>query len=95
MKLIFTFLATVACACAQLSGGGGGVTVGATLPGTCAVGQLFFVTTAGATFGTNQCLSLNTWSVIAGASTVAWGGITGTLALRQTSMPHWASSRGR
>jgi hypothetical protein len=58
---------------------GGGVTVGGTLPATCTVGQLYSMTTVGATQGLNQCLIVNTWSVIAGGATVAWGAVTGTL----------------
>ena len=57
---------------------GGGAVVGATLPGTCAVGQFYQVTTVGATFGLNVCTVTNTWILIGpSAGTTAVGSITG------------------
>lgn len=49
---------------------GSGVPVGVSLPATCTVGQLFFDTTGGASFGLNQCTATNTWAVIGSGGTV-------------------------
>lgn len=48
--------------------GVGPVAVGASLPATCAVGQQYFVTTSGATYGLNVCIATNTWTAQSGAS---------------------------
>ena len=53
-----------------------GVPSGASLPATCTVGQLFFDTTAGASFGLNQCAATNTWSAIGGGGVTYQGSIT-------------------
>jgi hypothetical protein len=46
----------------------GPITVGASLPATCTVGQQYFVTTSGATYGLNVCTATNTWTAQSGAS---------------------------
>ena len=46
----------------------GPITVGASLPATCTVGQQYFNTTAGATYGLNVCIATNTWTAQSGAS---------------------------
>lgn len=51
---------------------------GPVLPALCSPPFLFFMTTAGAHFGLNQCVSPNTWALIGGGGGV-WGTITGTL----------------
>ena len=48
--------------------GVGPVAVGASLPGTCAVGQQYFVTASGATYGLNICTATNTWTLSAASS---------------------------
>jgi hypothetical protein len=53
-----------------------GVPSGGSLPATCTVGQLFFDTTAGASFGLNQCAATNTWSTIGGGGVTYQGSIT-------------------
>lgn len=46
----------------------GPITVGASLPVTCSVGQQYFVTTPGAAYGLNVCTATNTWTAQSGAS---------------------------
>ena len=53
-----------------------GVPSGVSLPATCTVGQLFFDTTAGASFGLNQCAATNTWSAIGGGGITYQGSVT-------------------
>lgn len=48
--------------------GAGLVTIGASLPASCAVGQQYFVTMSGATYGLNVCIATNTWTAQSGAS---------------------------
>ncbi|MGC9952616.1 MAG: hypothetical protein ABSF64_40300 [Bryobacteraceae bacterium] len=53
-----------------------GVPSGASLPATCTVGQLFFDTTAGASFGLNQCAATNSWSALGGGGVSYQGTVT-------------------
>jgi hypothetical protein len=53
-----------------------GVPSGASLPATCTVGQLFFDSTSGGSFGLNQCAATNTWSAIGGGGITYQGSIT-------------------
>jgi len=53
-----------------------GVPSGASLPATCTVGQLFFNTTAGASFGLNQCAATNSWSALGGGGVSYQGAVT-------------------
>jgi len=53
-----------------------GVPSAASLPATCTVGQLFFDTTAGASFGLNQCAATNSWSEIGGGGITYQGSVT-------------------
>jgi len=52
---------------------------GTALPGTCAVGDLFFRSDAAPGSNLYGCSSTNTWAQLAGASVANWGTITGTL----------------
>src|ERR1019366_8320497 len=45
----------------------GPITVGASLAATCTVGQQYWNTTAGATYGLNVCTATNTWTTEPGS----------------------------
>jgi hypothetical protein len=51
---------------------------GTTLPGSCATGQMFFLSNATAGSNTYGCIA-NVWTLQGGSGGGAWGGITGTL----------------
>jgi|HubBroStandDraft_1064217.scaffolds.fasta_scaffold13169_7 hypothetical protein len=86
------------CFCVALPGtwvNGNSVPIGATLPATCTVGQLFFDSTSGANFGLNQCPATNTWSAIGGGGITYQGSVTAGAPVVAISSSKIASLTGR
>ncbi len=67
-------------------------TVGTTLPATCRVGELFFLSTATAGQNLYSCVAANVWLVSSGSG--GGGGIAGPSSSTANAIPRWIGSGG-